>query len=105
MVDGQIWPAADDETVWLPAGSHSIEPAASRSGPRLLYLSGELRAARTVDATEIEFSYRSEARAIALLDRPPRKIEIDGADASGFMSGAATVVLPRGQHLVNIVAE
>jgi hypothetical protein len=104
-VDGQLWPAADDETLWLPAGAHSIEPAATRSGPRLLYLSGELRAARTVDAKAIEFSYRSRARAIALMDRPLRKIQIDGGDAGGFMSGAATVVLPRGQHLVNIVAE
>ncbi len=27
MVDGLPWPAADDETVWLPAGTHSVEPA------------------------------------------------------------------------------
>ena len=27
MVDGQAWPAADDATVWLPAGAHTVEPA------------------------------------------------------------------------------
>jgi hypothetical protein len=30
MVDGQLWPAQDDETVWLPAGPHSVEPARGR---------------------------------------------------------------------------
>lgn len=105
MVDGQVWPAADDETVWLPAGAHSIEPASSQIGPRLLYLSAELRAARSVDAKAIEFSYRGTARAIALLDRRVRKIQIDGADAKELMTGDVTVLLPRGQHVVNVVTE
>jgi hypothetical protein len=104
-VDGQIWPAADDETVWLPAGAHSIEPASSQSGPRLLYLSAELRAARSVDAKAIEFSYRGAAKAIALLDRRVRKIQIDGANAKELMTGDVSVLLPRGQHVVNVVTE
>ena len=34
-VDGQLWPAQDDETLWLPAGPHAVEPAAAdrRSAP------------------------------------------------------------------------
>jgi hypothetical protein len=105
MVDGEIWPAEDDETVWLPPGSHSIEPASSQSGPRLLHLSAELRAARSVDAKAIEFSYQGTARAIALLDRRVRRLQIDGAKADGVMTGGVSVLLPRGQHVVNIVTE
>lgn len=105
LVDGQIWPAADDETVWLPGGAHSVEPAPSRRGPRLLYLNGELRSARLVDFKTVEFSYRSTARAIALLDRRPQKIHIDGTETSLSLAGNATVLLPRGQHLVNIITE
>lgn len=105
LVDGQIWPAADDETLWLPGGAHSIEPAPSRRGPRLLYSNGELRSARIVDGKAIEFSCRSSARAIALVDLRPQKIQIDGTEAIVSMAGQATVLLPRGQHLVNIITE
>jgi len=105
LVDGQIWPAADDETVWLPGGAHSMEPARSQKRPRLLYLNGELRAARSSDVRTVEFSYRSTARAIALLDRAVRNVQIDGADVNLTMGGTATVLLPRGQHLVNIITE
>jgi len=91
--------------VWLPAGAHSVEAASSQAGPRLVFFNGELKAARNVGARTVEFSYGSSARAIALLDRPPEKIQIDGADANVSMAGAATVMLPRGQHLVNIVTK
>ena len=105
LVDGQMWPAADDETVWLPGGAHSVEHASSQSGPRLLHLNGELRSARVVDVKTLEFSYRSTSRAIALLDRRLQKIQIDGTEASVSMAGNATVLLPRGQHLVSIITE
>lgn len=105
LVDGQPWPAADDETVWLPAGAHSVEPAMSRSGPRLLFLNAKLLAARTVDPKAIEFSYRSSARAIAVVEGKPQKIQIDGANARGATTGATAVLLPRGQHVVNIRTE
>jgi hypothetical protein len=64
-----------------------------------------LLAAQTVDAKTLEFSYRSTARAIALLDRRPQKVQIDGVNASLWKAGAATLLLPRGQHLLNIVTE
>jgi hypothetical protein len=104
-VDGEIWPAADGETVWLPAGAHSVGPAPDRTGPRLLYLNGELRAARMLNAETIEFSYRSASRAIAVLDRTPRKIEIDGNVESAAHAGPNTLLLPRGQHLVDVTTE
>ena len=106
LVDGEVWPAADDESVWLPAGPHTVEPAKTAgAGPRLLYLNAELRAARTVGPKKIEFSYRSASRAIAVFDRFPGSIELDGNAAAGVMAGPATLLLPRGQHLVSITVE
>ena len=97
-VDDRPWPARDDETVWLPAGAHTIESApAAPPGPRLLYLNANLKSARVAASDTLEFSYESQSRAIALLDRPPRKIQVDGEDAP------LSLVLPRGQHVVTVV--
>jgi hypothetical protein len=96
MVDGLPWPAADDQTLWLPAGPHAIEAAPASQSPRLLYLNADLKSAHTLSATTIEFSYQSASRAIALLDRPLKSIQIDGVDAP------TTSLLPRGQHVVTI---
>jgi len=105
LVDGQPWPVQDAETVWLPAGAHSIEAAAADAGPRLLRLNGELKAARGVDAHSIEFTYQSTARAIAVLDRTPRTVEIDSSPATAERAGANTLLLPRGQHIVTLTIE
>ncbi len=105
VVDGQPWPVRDAETVWLPAGAHSIEAAPAESGPRLLRLNGELKAARSLDAHSIEFTYQSSARAIAVLDRKPRAVEIDSVAASAISAGPNTLLLPRGQHIVTLTIE
>jgi hypothetical protein len=105
MVDGQVWPAADEDTVWLPAGPHSVEPAERALGARLVRLNADLRAARAVNATTIEFSYQTAARAIAILDRPPRRTQIDGAEEPLQRAGPNTILLPRGQHVVTITTE
>lgn len=95
-VDGLAWPAFTGETLWLPSGSHTIEPDAALQSPRLLYLNGDLKAARTINASTIEFSYQSNSRAIAMLDRPAQSMQIDGAEVS------PTELLPRGQHIVTV---
>jgi hypothetical protein len=109
MVDGQPWPAADDETIWLPAGAHSIEPAPGLKGAplgaRLLRLNADLKAARAVSATTIEFSYQTTARALAILDRAPRRLEIDGAEEPLHLAGPRTILLPRGQHVVTLTTD
>jgi hypothetical protein len=104
-VDGQVWPAADDQTIWIPAGAHSVEAANSQPGPRLLRLNGELRAASATSATTIEFSYQSAARAVAVLDRTPIKLQIDGTEAETNQAGPNTLLLPRGQHVVTVTTE
>jgi len=98
-VDGQPWPARDDETLWLPAGPHTIEPATA-TAPRLLHLHGALKSARIVDAGTLEFTYRSAARAIALIDQTPVALEIDGEPSPL----TTPLILPRGQHLIRVKA-
>ena len=91
LVDGQPWPALDDRTVWLPAGRHSVEQGGGVGGPRLVRLNGDLEAARWAGPATLEFSYRSGARAIAVLDRVPKKVEIDGVEqAAGIEDTAAS---------------
>jgi hypothetical protein len=96
IVDGLLWPAADDQTLWIPAGPHAIEHAPASSSPRLLYLNADLKSAHSLSAARIEFSYQSASRAIAILDRPLKSIQIDGVDAP------LSLLLPRGQHVITI---
>jgi hypothetical protein len=104
MVDGRPWPVADGETVWLPAGAHTLEAAPERAAPRVVRLNADLKTARISSLTAIEFSYQSTARAIAILDRPPLRLKIDGADERLKLAGPKTLLLPRGQHSVVIEA-
>jgi hypothetical protein len=100
IVDGQPWPVLDAATVWLPAGPHSVEPGGPVASIHVLRFNGELKAARIVDAATIEFSYESSARAIALLDRIPAFVQVDGAPAPPPRDAA--LLLPRGQHVVMV---
>lgn len=99
-VDGQPWPAVDAATVWLPAGPHSVEPAAAAPPLRLVRLNGDLKAARVVDANTIEFSYEAGGGAIAILDTTPALVQVDGAVAAG--QTGPRLLLPRGQHVVTV---
>jgi hypothetical protein len=98
-VDGQPWPARDEETLWLPAGPHAIEAAPATTAPRLMHLNADLKSARIVDGTTIEFTYQSAARGIAITDRPPVRLEIDGEGTPV----SSPLLLPRGQHLVRLI--
>jgi len=99
MVDGRPWPVSDRETVWLPAGSHTVEPG-NWSGPRLVRLNGELLSARATGSTEIAFHYLSDSRAIACFDRKIRKVELDGKPLIPGPDSQSTLLLPRGEHFV-----
>ena len=95
-VDGLAWPATSDDTLWLPAGPHAIEAGVTAVFPHLVYLNGELKGARILSPSSIEFSYQSNSRAIALFDRPLKSMQIDGDPVP------ASPLLPRGQHVVTI---
>ncbi len=103
-VDGRDWPVADGQTVWLPPGIHTIQPS-QRKGPLVARFNGDLKAARRVGSTTIQLSYQSAARAIAVLDRPPKAVRIDGRNEALRLAGPNTLLLPRGQHEVTVDAK
>ncbi|MGO9256838.1 MAG: hypothetical protein ACLQU1_11120 [Bryobacteraceae bacterium] len=102
IVDGLPWPVADDETVWLPAGLHTVEPDAPSGAPRVLRLNAEVRSARVTSPAAVEVTYDSAARALAVLDRPAMSVKVDGASYPVRDAGGQTLFLPRGHHLVVI---
>ncbi|MBL8178923.1 MAG: hypothetical protein JNK48_29890, partial [Bryobacterales bacterium] len=106
-VNGAPWPVRDDGVVWLPAGKHTVEAGAESPQVRLTELNAELKAVRS-DATSIEFSYESSARAFARIDKPIRRLSIDGTVTEPkiwIFEESWILVLPKGQHLVTISAQ
>ncbi|HKW97333.1 MAG TPA: hypothetical protein VJN43_06335, partial [Bryobacteraceae bacterium] len=66
---------------------------------------GDLRSAERLADSSIEISYESSARALALIDRKPSRLELDGAGANLDVLASGpnfSVLLPRGQHFVTI---
>jgi hypothetical protein len=105
LVDGRPWPVEDGETVWLPAGLHKLVNTPLRTGLHVTRINAELQSARTISSTSIEFTYASSGRALAILDREPRRVRIDGSEERIQAAGAKTVFLPNGQHTVVVEAQ
>ena len=106
-VNGRVWPAWDGTTLWLPAGEHVVEAAAAAPSVRLLDFTGELMSAETLPGG-LTFAYRASARALAVLDRQPGKLDIDGVRTQPRTIQAedrCVLFLPRGQHVVTLEAE
>ena len=104
LVNGRLWPVHNDSTLWIPAGATVIEPAHKDPAFRMVDFNGSLRSANA-ESTGLQFSYQSNARAIAVLNTRPRKLELDGSvlDPKAIESGSNFVILlPRGQHLVQV---
>jgi len=108
LVRGRPWPVRDDEYLWLPPGLQVVEAGGPEPPVRVLDLNAELISAAAL-AGGVEFAYRSQARALALLDRRPLRVEVDGEAVQARVeeaSGRFALHLPRGQHLVQVqVAE
>ncbi len=101
LVDGRLWPIASDSIVWLPRGPHSVEASAQRPPNRVLDFNGDLKSASII-AGGVEFVYQSQARAMARIERRPRRIEIDGVESKIDWIGDVAL-LPRGQHIVSLL--
>jgi len=105
-VDGKPWPFVSNGAIHLPAGRHTVQPAARGAGLSVVdlnarlnsasYLSGGLRAGR------ITFDYSSESRAIVRFSRKPSSLEVDGKELNTECpaAGECAVMLPRGDHRV-----
>jgi hypothetical protein len=103
MVNGRLWPVAEERTLWLPPGPVAIEPATATLPLRVLDFNGELQTA-AVRGGAVDLAYASAGRAIAVLDVRPAMVEIDGVEVSLPIldggPGRYAMLLPRGQHLV-----
>jgi hypothetical protein len=99
-VDGHDWPVADGSTVWMPAGSHTIGGSARVPERRVLSFNGLLRSA-TSTARGLELCYESNSRALAVLEKAPSALKLDGVPFPIRMAGNA-LLLPRGHHTVSI---
>lgn len=107
MVNGRLWPVADDQTLWLPPGPVAVEASPAQLPMRVLDFNGDLKSAAVLGGV-VDLAYASSGRAIAVLDRRPVSIEIDGARANPTVleagPGRFAVLLPRGQHLITLCA-
>jgi len=63
-------------------------------------LNADLRSATAIP-NGMEFVYQSSARALAVFDHEPARVEIDGEVIEGIAEGKL-VKLPRGQHIVTV---
>jgi hypothetical protein len=98
-VNGRPWPFWDGAMLWLPPGAYALEPAASAPSIRLLDFNGRLRSLEAL-SNGFEFSYSSDARAWAVFDAAPARVEVDEQPAPVSLH----MPLPRGQHLVKVLA-
>jgi uncharacterized protein YdaL len=114
-VDDRLWPGWGDNEVLIPGGNHRITAAQRRFhlldtsvlDIRLLHFSGNLDELAPT-GRGLEFKYDSYLRTIALFNRQPFEVLVDGrryGEAPVSYSGHWSIRLPRGQHRVEIVAD
>lgn len=105
LVDGKPWPVRDSERVWLPAGKRALTAAPAEDGPLLIDFNGEVEFAAAASG-RIEIRYTSAARALAVFDRKPSRLAVDGRPATLELAGesesAWTVRLPAGRHRTEV---
>jgi len=105
LVDGEPWPVLSNSLVFLPSGTHTIEAGTQNLSLRLTDFNGELTSAQVIDALGVEISYTSSSRALAVMNRKPVRLEVDGSECAPDAAGTTAIFLPRGQHIVTIHAE
>lgn len=103
LVDGKSWPIQSATGLHLPAGTRIVEPGPDRNGISVIDLNARLRSAAVGSLSGIVFEYSSDSRAIAVFDRRPSRIEVDGEVVpTCAAAGECAVMLPRGSHRVTV---
>ena len=97
LVDGHPWPVGDEDTLWLPPGPHRVEAGGQYPDIRLIRLNADLKGARVISRA-LEFTYESSARAIAVVNRWPQRLLIDGTERPITRAGPASLLLPPAAH-------
>jgi hypothetical protein len=114
-VDDIFWPGWGENEILLPGGIHRITSMeqkfrlfnASILDIRLLWFTGNLDSINRTDRG-FQFSYDSTLRSLALFNKQPFGIVVDGgANSDPPLSSAGTwsVRLPRGRHNVEVLAD
>jgi hypothetical protein len=96
-VNGKIWPVTEGGFLLLPAGSVTVEPAKMPPPLRVTDFNGNLKSAAAT-GKGVELKYDSSARAFAVFERRPARLELDGVAATGDWVGDLVLRLPRGEH-------
>lgn len=102
QIDGRVWPVQDGAAVLVPAGRHTLLPAAIHSPLTIADFNGEIRSA-TVAGKHVDLAYSSRSRAIAVLAQSASSIQIDGIPYQKPQLGnKTTILLPAGQHVLSL---
>lgn len=103
-VDGKLWPLQSSGFVLAPAGKHVLSAATGKPAIAISDFNGNVRSALAA-GSQVEVAYESRSRAVATLDGPVSKIEVDGIPlVRGELSVAnESVLLPAGQHVVTFI--
>jgi hypothetical protein len=99
VLDGKLWPIANDKSVLAPAGKHTLEASAARPAVSISDFNGEIRTAASA-SDRADLSYTSRSRAVAVLGSAVSSIELDGEPFSKKNAADSSILLPAGQHLV-----
>ncbi len=114
-VDHQIWPGWGKDSIVMPPGDHRITPFKPRFrlvdtsalDMRLLRFNGDMETLGP-NKQGFGFTYNSMTRALAMLNREPHDILVDGASYGGHAfpyAGYWNVRLPSGSHRVDVIAD
>jgi hypothetical protein len=102
-LDGRAWLVQGAQGVLVPAGEHRLRTGTAAPAIEVADFNGEIRSA-AVSGGEAQLAYVSASRAIAIVNTPVSRIEVDGA-AYWRPEGTAmpeSVILPSGQHVVTL---
>ena len=98
-VDGKPWPLQSDGYVLAPAGKHLLRAGMSKPALTISDFNGDVHSA-IASGSQVELSYESRSRAIAMLSSPVMKIEVDGVALPLPSPDTRSILLPAGEHLV-----
>ena len=96
-VDGHAWPIQDANSILAPEGKHRLSAGVETPAITLRDFNGIIHSAN-VNTRELNLSYQSKTRAIALPNSNISRVELDGQPFPRPSSGA--ILFPAGQHLV-----
>ncbi len=105
-LNGHPWPLQDATSVLVPAGEFRLTTGVTNLGLHITDFNGRVQTAHPSGKSDVEVSYQSGTRAIALVDAPVSLVYVDGAVfwKAGNTESPGYFLLPAGQHVVTFRA-